>query len=124
MEATIQEFTSQDWAEHEQFVKKFRAAKQRKREWQEEVRRREAELKVELQRAKDDPFYQRGKEGMVCEPVPIAEPVFKHGSFATAIRKHRAFQEQWQEDINQKLDEREEVRRKAMEKFQLAFEEA
>ena len=64
------------------------------------------ELKVELQRAKDDPFYQRGKEGMVCEPAPIAEPVFKRGSFATAIRKHRAFQEQWQEDINQKLDER------------------
>ena len=30
----------------------------------------------------------------------------------------------WQENINQKLDEREEMRRKAMEKFQLEFEEA
>lgn len=27
-------FTEQDWAEHEQFVSIFRAAKQRKREWQ------------------------------------------------------------------------------------------
>ena len=34
MEATTQIFTAQDWAEHAQFVQKFRAAKQRKREWQ------------------------------------------------------------------------------------------
>jgi len=108
----------------DEIIAAFRAAKQRKREWQEDVMRKEAELKVELQRAKNDPFYQRGKEGMACEPAPIVEPVFKRGSFATAIRKHRAFQEQWQEDINQKLDEREEMRRKAMEKFQLEFEEA
>jgi hypothetical protein len=37
MEATIQEFTVQDWAEHEQFVQMFRAAKQRKREWQQKM---------------------------------------------------------------------------------------
>ena len=34
MEATTQNFTAQDWAEHAQFVQMFRAAKQRKREWQ------------------------------------------------------------------------------------------
>ena len=34
MEATTQNFTAQDWAEHTQFVQIFRAAKQRKREWQ------------------------------------------------------------------------------------------
>ena len=34
MEATIHNFTAQDWVEHEQFVQMFRAAKQRKREWQ------------------------------------------------------------------------------------------
>ena len=101
----------------------LQGVRERKEAWQEDVRQREAELKVELQRAKNDPFYQRGKEGMACVPAPIAEPVFKRGSFVTAIRKHRAFQEQWQESINQKLDEREETRRKAMEKFQLEFEE-
>jgi|GEM_PF-1475213 len=37
MEATIQKFTVQDWAEHEQFVQMFRAAKQRKREWQQKM---------------------------------------------------------------------------------------
>ena len=31
MEAMIQEFSVQDWAEHEQFVQMFHAAKQRKR---------------------------------------------------------------------------------------------
>lgn len=30
-------YTAQDWAEHEQFVQKFRAAKQRKREWQQKM---------------------------------------------------------------------------------------
>ena len=34
METTTQHFTAQDWAEHAQFVRMFRAAKQRKREWQ------------------------------------------------------------------------------------------
>jgi len=99
-------------------------ARERKEAWQEDVKRREAELQAELERAKDDPFYQRGIEGMACEPAPITEPVFKRGSFAAAIRKHRAFQSQWQESINQKLDEREETRRKAMENFQKEFEEA
>ena len=123
MEATTTTFTAEQWARHEQFVETLRAVKQRKQAWKEDVRRREAELQVELQRAKDDPFYQRGMEGMACEPAPMAEPVFNRGSFAAAIRKHRAFQSQWQESINQKLDEREETRRKAMEKFQLELEE-
>ena len=50
-------FTPQDWAEHEKFVQMFRAAKQRKREWQakievklaekeERVRRRRAEVEA------------------------------------------------------------------------------
>ena len=30
-------YTAQDWAEHEQFVQMFRAAKQRKREWQQKM---------------------------------------------------------------------------------------
>ena len=107
----------------EEIIEWWRKAKERKDAWQEDVRRREAELKVELQRAKNNPFYQRGKEGMACELAPIAEPVFKRGSFAAAIRKHRTFQAQWQESINQKLDEREEMRRKAMGKFQVALEE-
>ena len=124
MEAKTTTFTAEQWARHEQFVETLRAVKQRKQAWKEDVRRREAELQVELQRAKENPFYQRGTEGMACEPAPVAEPVFKRGSFAAAIRKHRAFQSQWQESINQKLDEREETRRKAMEKFQLEFEEA
>lgn len=108
----------------EEAIAWLQGVRERKEARQEDIRRREAELKVELQRAKDNPFYQRGKEGMACEPAPIAEPVFKRGSFVKAIRKHRAFQEQWQESINQMLDEREEKRREFMEKFQLEFEEA
>lgn len=53
METT--EFTAEDWVKHEKFVQAFRAAKQRKREWQarmevklakreEEVRRRREEI--------------------------------------------------------------------------------
>ena len=34
MEAMTTNYTAQDWAEHEHFVQMFRAAKQRKREWQ------------------------------------------------------------------------------------------
>ena len=34
METNIQEFTAQDWAQHEEFVQMFRAAKRRKLEWQ------------------------------------------------------------------------------------------
>ncbi len=37
METMTQKFTAQDWAEHEQFVQMFRAAKQRKREWQQQM---------------------------------------------------------------------------------------
>ena len=53
MESTT--FTAEQWARHEKFVQMFRAAKQRKREWQakmeivldekeERVRRRRAEI--------------------------------------------------------------------------------
>ena len=31
---TTKVFTAEEWTEHEQFVQMFRAAKQRKREWQ------------------------------------------------------------------------------------------
>ena len=41
MEATTRTFTAQDWAEHQQFVEMFRAAKQRKRE-------RQAQIELEL----------------------------------------------------------------------------
>ena len=34
MATMTQNYTAQEWAEHEQFVQMFRAAKQRKREWQ------------------------------------------------------------------------------------------
>ena len=34
MEATTRTFTAEEWTEHERFVQMFRAAKQRKREWQ------------------------------------------------------------------------------------------
>ena len=55
METTTQIFTPDDWAEHEQFVQIFRAAKQRKQEWQkkmevvlaekaERIRKRRAEI--------------------------------------------------------------------------------
>ena len=30
-------FTAEEWTEHEQFVQMFRAAKQRKREWQQKM---------------------------------------------------------------------------------------
>ena len=115
--------TTKPMRTREEILAWLQESRERKQAWKEDVRRREAELQVELQRAKDDPFYRRGMEGMACEPAPMAEPVFKRGSFAAAIRKHRAFQSQWQESINQKLDEREETRRKAMEKFQLELEE-
>lgn len=41
---TATTFTPQDWVEHEKFVQMFRAAKQRKREWQ---ARRIKELEAE-----------------------------------------------------------------------------
>ena len=44
MEATARTFTPEDWAEHEKYVQMFRAAKQRKREWE---ARRIKELEIE-----------------------------------------------------------------------------
>lgn len=44
MEAIARTFTPEDWAEHEKYVQMFRAAKQRKREWQ---ARRIKELETE-----------------------------------------------------------------------------
>ena len=55
MEATTRTFTAEEWTEHEQFVLMFRAAKQRKQEWQkkmgvvlaekaEKIRKRRAEI--------------------------------------------------------------------------------
>jgi len=44
MDKTERIFTPQDWAEHEKYVQMFRAAKQRKREWQ---ARRVKELEAE-----------------------------------------------------------------------------
>jgi len=44
MEATVKTFTAEQWERHEKFVQMFRAAKQRKREWQE---RRVKELEME-----------------------------------------------------------------------------
>ena len=37
MEATTRTFTAEEWTEHEQFVQMFRAAKQRKQEWQKKM---------------------------------------------------------------------------------------
>ena len=49
MEATLRTFTPEDWVEHEKYVQMFRAAKQRKREW--EVRRiKELEIEEEYAR--------------------------------------------------------------------------
>lgn len=50
MEATTQKFTSQDWAEHEQFVQMFRTAKQRKREWQQKMEVLLAEKAVKIRK--------------------------------------------------------------------------
>lgn len=57
MEATTRTFSSEQWARHEKIVKMFRAAKQRKREWEErmeivlsereeQVRKRRAEVEA------------------------------------------------------------------------------
>ena len=53
MDAPVRTFTSEDWAEHEKYVQMFRAAKQRKREWQEkmEIVLAEKEEKVRKRRA-------------------------------------------------------------------------
>ena len=104
------------------FREAVRAHKQRKREWQARMERKEAELRIEVERAKQDPFYRRGSDGMACEPAPMPRPSFKSGSFAKAIRTHRESQQVWQERINRELDELEESRRVAMEKFQTEME--
>lgn len=73
------------------------------------MRREYEEMQIELERAKADPFYQigSGDSPEACEPAPIPAPQFKPGSFVAAIRKHRAYQKEWQEYINKVLDERE-----------------
>lgn len=106
----------------ESFLQSIRQHKQKKREWQARMVREEAELQVEVERAKQDPFYQRGSDGMVGEPSPIPQPIFKSGSLVNAIRAHRNYQQEWQERINRELDELEETRHAAREKFQKEME--
>ena len=61
MEATIQKFSVQDWTEHEQFVQMFRAAKQRKREWQQkmEVTLAEKAQKIRKRREEIDKLFEK-----------------------------------------------------------------
>ena len=54
METTTQSFTAQDWAEHEQFVQMFRAAKQRKREWQKKMESVLAEKAERIRRRREE----------------------------------------------------------------------
>ena len=54
MEATTQNFTAQDWAEHAQFVQMFRAAKQRKREWQAKMEVVLAEKAQKIRKRRDE----------------------------------------------------------------------
>ena len=106
------------------FRDSVRAYREYKKKWKRQVVEEYAELKAEAEHAKEDPFYQRGMVGLACEPVPMPQPEFKRGSFVNAIRKQRIHQQEWQEQINRKLDEREEQHRIAMEKWQLEMEEA
>ena len=108
----------------DEIIAAFRESIRKKHEWQERVRIEFDELKAEAERAKEDPFYQRGTQGMACESAPIPQPDFKPDSFVDAIRKQRAHQQEWQEQVNRKLDEREEQHRLAMEKWQLELVEA
>ena len=108
----------------DEIIAAFRESIRKKQEWQERVRTEFAELKAEAEHAKEDPFYHRGTRGMACEPAPISQPDFKPGSFVNAILKQRAHQQKWQEQVNRKLDEREERRCLAMEKWKLELEEA
>ncbi len=61
MEARTQNFTAQDWTEHEQFVQMFRAAKQRKREWQAkmEVVLAEKAEKIRKRREEIDKLFEK-----------------------------------------------------------------
>jgi len=54
MEATIQHFTAQDWAEHAQFVQMFRAAKQRKHEWQQKMEAVLAEKAEKIRKRREE----------------------------------------------------------------------
>ena len=54
MEATTQNFTAQDWAEHAQFVQMFRAAKQRKCEWQAKMEVVLAEKAQKIRKRRDE----------------------------------------------------------------------
>lgn len=57
--STTRTFTPEDWAEHEKYVQMFRAAKQRKREWQArmEIVLAEKEEKVRKRRAEVDALF-------------------------------------------------------------------
>ncbi len=54
-------YTAQDWAEHEQFVEMFRAAKQRKREWQArmEILLAEKAEKIRKRREEIDKMFEK-----------------------------------------------------------------
>ena len=58
--ATTRTFTPEDWTEHEKYVQMFRAAKQRKREWQArmEIVLAEKEEKVRKRRAEVDALFK------------------------------------------------------------------
>lgn len=109
----------------EEIVAWFHKAKERKRAWEEQMRREYEEMQIELERAKADPFYQigSGDSPEACEPAPIPAPQFKPGSFVAAIRKHRAYQKEWQEYINKVLDEREAEYLAHKKDFELTFED-
>ena len=54
MVSTTQNFTAQDWAEHTQFVQMFRAAKQRKREWQTKMEMMLAEKAQKIRKRREE----------------------------------------------------------------------
>lgn len=60
METTARTFTPEDWAEHEKYVQMFRAAKQRKREWEArmEIVLAEKEEMVRKRRAEVDALFE------------------------------------------------------------------
>lgn len=60
METTARTFTPEDWAEHEKYVQMFRAAKQRKREWEArmEIVLAEREEMVRKRRAEVDALFK------------------------------------------------------------------
>lgn len=109
----------------EEIVAWFHKAKERKLAWEEQTKRNFEEMQIELEKAKADPFYQIGSDDSptVCEPAPIPAPEFKPGSFVAAIRKHRAYQKEWQERINKELDERETEYLAYKESFELAIDD-